>query len=225
MCVIHTWSVVGRWGFWSDGSSLGIPFLQGAGGTVQLEASPERFVLLALTGTTGGLGHQHSDHNQPPFLQCQNAQCLRQCMRTDKGTSKNNHSKAEQTMPMYFCISRVGRLSKIDCYGVILEKSKGNYGLEPVRIESSSLSDPAWRAIVMADRRSPWADLRFLAKHSKRVTDQNMPLQNNKLTKKRTYLIRRLDLVGSACSISVFLWENTFLIVFASFRKIKMSVI
>lgn len=123
MCVIHTWSVVGRWGFWSDGSSLGIPFSRAVGGTVQQEAAPEHFVLLSLTDTTGGLGHLHSDHNQPPFLQCQNAQCLRQSIRTDKSTSKNSLSRYIQlrTLPMYFCISRVDRLSQIDFYKVILK--------------------------------------------------------------------------------------------------------
>uniref|UniRef100_A0A0E9U9Y4 Uncharacterized protein n=1 Tax=Anguilla anguilla TaxID=7936 RepID=A0A0E9U9Y4_ANGAN len=56
--------------------------------------------------------------------------------------------------------------------------SPSSYRTVPCRA-SSSLSDPYCRAVVMADRRSPWADLRFL--------------------------MRRLDLVGSACSISVFL--------------------
>lgn len=44
------------------------------------------------------------------------------------------------------------------------------------------------------------------------------------MKEQRTYLMRRLDLVGSACSISVFLWAKTFLIVFASLRENKPTL-
>ncbi len=170
--VIHTWSVVGRWGFWSDDSSLGILFVQAVEGRVQREAAPECFGLLALTGTTRRLGHLHWDRNQPPVLQCHNVQCLRQCIRTDKGTILTN----------VFLNKNVGWISHIDCYRVIMDK--GNCEYVPVRIESSSLSDPTWRAIVMADSRSPWADLRFLAKHSMLQTNK-IHFQSIQLRKSR----------------------------------------
>lgn len=63
---------------------------------------------------------------------------------------------------------------------------------------SSSFSEPYCKARVMAEKRSPWADLRFL--------------------------MRTLVLVGSAWSISVFLWMKTFLMMLASLTSNKEAL-
>lgn len=92
----------------------------------------------------------------------------------------------------------------------------------PESMPSSSLS--YCRAMVIADRRSPCADLLFLAQ-----TDREKP---NNATNQKTqtltlvtlfpafprYLIRMLDLIGSPCSISDFFCAKIFLMVFASWN-------
>lgn len=77
---------------------------------------------------------------------------------------------------------------------------------------SSSLS--YCRAIVMAERRSAWADLLFLGGRGRRRVQ--IRRQRKRFHPCRRYLMRMLDLVGSPCSISDFFSAKIFLMVLAS---------
>lgn len=83
---------------------------------------------------------------------------------------------------------------------------------------SSSLS--YWRAIVMAERRSAWADLLFLSggggQAGKKGSNQTATQVCSCPHTCGLYLIRMLDLVGSPCSISDFFSTKIFLMVLAS---------
>lgn len=80
---------------------------------------------------------------------------------------------------------------------------------------SSSLS--YCRAIVMAERRSAWADLLFLGEGGRGQKESSNQRETfSSAHPRRRYLMRMLDLVGSPCSISDFFSAKIFLMVLAS---------
>lgn len=91
-------------------------------------------------------------------------------LRGNKDWISQNYKLSFETLQNIFAIKI---LEEISCTvflipNILIKENKTAFQFLPAKAASSSLSDPYCNAIVIADKRSPWADLLLLQKKGKK---------------------------------------------------------